>query len=164
MKKALIGVGVVIALVIVFSVGSPKEDRAGGSINQTSELSNWSSNYTTIASASSKGTVNSGPARLFGVRVTSDSTSVRYFQLYNLATTSAGYWASKTPVASFAIVAAAASSSPTVVTLDNSLFSPALRFGTGLVWAISSSPTVYASASVVPARHTVNIFYESYLR
>lgn len=159
MKNVLIGIGIGALVVASFVVGG--EQKVGGSYTD-GPLSKYTQTFSTVASASQKATVYAGTSRLFSVHATSDATAIRYLQFYNLATTSAGFWASKTPVFSFPMVPATASSSPTIVTFDSDFFAPAIRFNTGLVWVISSSPSTYASASVVPARHKVHVQYEPY--
>lgn len=159
-KKATLSV--VVGVVVVLSVfgwaafhdSSAPVENTSGDINLSGShldapLDKWSQSFSNAASVSSKGLVSTGSARLFSIKVvsnTTDTTQVRYFQLYNTATTSKGWQAGLTPVMSVQLPAATASASQ-VVNLGNDFFSPALRFSTGLVWAISTSDTTYASAS-----------------
>lgn len=161
MKKVILGALIGAVAVAVLSMAKPSNELTGGSYTD-GPLSKYTQSFSTVASSSKTATVYAGTARLFSVQATSDATAIRYLQFYNLATTSAGFWASKTPVFSFPLVPATASSSPTIVKFDSAFFAPAMRFNTGLVWVISSSPSVYASASVTAARHRVHVQYEPY--
>lgn len=136
-----------------------------------------SKEFNQIASRSTDGILKPVSGRVFAVEVSSDSTSVRYFQLFDIrdslipsrtASLSAlwaykaslsyqfqplrtvGAWqhyASKSLVFSLPIQAAATSNSPTIVRIDSSMFAPAKQFNNGILWAISTTYGAYASTS-----------------
>lgn len=160
MNKALfLLAGLVVLLGVVLYFG--QADNQGGPVGSNSALPQVADFNTNIASVSSKALVRAGAARVLAVRATNEAPSVRYFQLFNLATTSAGFSTGKTPELIITLPAASSTASPSITTLGSDFFSPAIAFRQGLVWTISSVEGSYASASVNPGKHDITVIYQA---
>ena len=159
LSSSLLVVLAVVA-VILFSQWSPESQPLGASFNQDKGLPQVASKFTNISSASQKDLVLRGRGRVFSFIVTSDSQSLRYFQLFDSRTLPSLASASLTPILSIPIAPAAASTSPTIVRVNSTEFAPAIKFNNGLFYAISSAFATYASSSVKTDRHKTTIFYE----
>lgn len=154
MKKNLfvVGLAVVVFFTFYFLSGNPRvgDELAGAG------LPDAASEYDQIASRSTKAVIKADKGRVFAVRIENDSATTKFFQLYDRTTVPGS---SSTPVLSVAIPPASATASPSVTTLDSSFFSPAIRFSTGITWAISPNFATYASTSN-PLKHSITILYE----
>lgn len=114
--------------------------------------------YSTTASRSMKSVVKAAPARLFSCRIENYSAATKSFQLFDRTTNPP---AGTVPTYAFELPGVASTiASPSVVTLDNTFFSPAIQFRTGLVWTISSNFNNYSSLSINNRKSNVTCLYE----
>lgn len=154
MKKILIVAGIVVMVFVaefITGFGGTGLDIAG-----SGNLPDTSSYFTQVASRSSKGVVKAAPGRVFSITVANLSSSVRYFQLFD-QTSRPG--STSTPKISIPIPASTVASN-SYVTLGSEFFAPAMRFSTGIGFAVSSVFGSYSSSSVDPTKLTVQINYE----
>lgn len=113
--------------------------------------------FSTAASASKEHTIKAASSRLFACKVINQGNAGQraFFQLFNKAD-EPNY--NSTPVFSFAIPAS--TSTTGWLDVDNTFFSPAVRFGTGLTFGISSDDDTYTSESINEVWFDVNCIYE----
>jgi len=102
------------------------------------------------------GTLVKGSAgNIFSAFVTSGTTAIRYFQLFNQSTAPV---LGQTAVNSYPIGSAAAGAI-TTLQLDTTHFAPSRYLGTGIAWAISSTQGTLGTANVTAADYSVKIKY-----
>lgn len=99
-----------------------------------------------------KKVVKSSPGLVQGLRVTSISSSLRWFQIHNKATAPTG---GDTPL-DFYPLPAGSSSQPTVLEMYESHLGGSIDCGNGVSWAISTTAGTFTD-SATANEHTVSI-------
>lgn len=105
------------------------------------------------AGAATGGTIKTSAGNVFSLDVTSGTTAIRYFQLFNQATVPV---LGQTAVQCYALGSVPAGGISRL-TLDSQYFFPSYYFSTGIAWAISSTNGTLGTASVTAADYNVHV-------
>ncbi len=106
------------------------------------------------AGSVTKANIKATPGIVASLRVTNANAAARYFQLHNKATAPVAtdvpqeYW----------LVPAGTAAAPGVLLLDGHYLDPALRFDTGIGWAISTTAATFTDAATA-GDHTYDLNY-----
>jgi hypothetical protein len=102
-----------------------------------------------------KANLKTSAGRVAGIKVTNANAAVRYFQIHNKLTAPV---ATDVPAIWFLLPAGTAAA-PSVITVDGNFLGEAGRLmGTGLGWAISTTPTTFTD-SATAAEHTTTVMW-----
>ena len=153
-KYKLIAILAVVASFFLYHVdwkGMGDTSLGGGNLPDRSEI------FSSAASASGEHMIKGSSAKLFSCKVYNESIFANaYFQLFNIADEP---HFNSTPIYSFAIPASTSTVFGGYLDLANGFFFPAVEFGTGLAFGISSDDDTYSSASITAANYDVSCQY-----
>lgn len=113
--------------------------------------------FTQIASRSVKDVVKSAPGKVYSFSVTSSSSAVTYFQLYDRSNTTLPAVGLATPSFSLPIPAMTAGTSPILVSYE--FPAPFALTASGITFAISNNFANYNSSGLSNKNFVVNICY-----
>jgi len=99
--------------------------------------------------------VKGSAGNVYSVHVTSTSSTISYFQLFNASSAVPN---GATPVASY-VMGSVTSGGVAELKLDTTHFAPSKYFSTGISWAISSTNGTLGTASITASNHNVHIKY-----